>query len=434
MLSISRQLLHYQEPNTGLNRQHHVLVAKAHARDILLSHANLFLAAKAVSSIKTSERYSAVIAAYYLFLSLDEKYSKIHISEYHVLSDNQDLKRWQVSRQVDRVRLQRTSPSSKTIFEDAKIVLLFFKWVNDAGFITNVVVNTRTWIPNFKNANILSGVKAKARVSVDAKNITILDKENRQSAVKSLIKNTEIKALIEAYRDPVYAAMFKLALGTAMRPMDLCSFPYMGNGRNVHIMPWSDMKVGGGISVDYLVMGSKGNKSRTIKIHRADLAVLEEKYIKPCYADRSAKFEVLFDRKCPPSILFLNAHGRPVTPNMISGRTYAAKKRAKVVDPTFRDSLDFYEARHWWPTMFLVRFFKDSLLTDSADALYVAAAQVLRNQMGHSDLETTYRHYVDMARLLMIAHSGQVHELITEDTESVEDFVARVDGEKWGAD
>ena len=34
--------------------------------------------------------------------------------------------------------------------------------------------------------------------------------------------------------------------------------------------------------------------------------------------------------------------------------------------------------------------------------------------MGHEDISTTYKHYIDMARLIVIAHEGRVNELVTE--------------------
>jgi hypothetical protein len=78
--------------------------------------------------------------------------------------------------------------------------------------------------------------------------------------------------------------------------------------------------------------------------------------------------------------------------------------------------------------MYILKFFGDKLLTQSADALYLAAGEILVKQMGHEDLSTTYKYYVDMARLLMLAHDGHVHELVTDPDQTVEEFV-----EKMGA-
>ena len=433
MLEIEKRILSYDSPDTGKPCRHHVLIADFAGRKVLLSHANLFLSEHCSASIETSDRYSGAISMFYRFISTESKFIDVPLQDYHVLADNTDIQRWQVSRQVERVRLQKASPSSETIFEGARIILMFFKWIIDAGYTTSVLIKMKTWIANFKSDRLLGHVQQRALVGIDAKNIKVLDKERRQKQMKSLITDSEIKLLIEAYDDPVYAAMFKLGLGTAMRPMDLCNFPYLGNGKNSHIRPYSDMRTGNSSTVDYLVRESKENKSRTIEVNLTDLSALEVGYTRMYYSNRAQKYEQRFGKKCPPTVLFLNSRGCPVTPNMISARTYAAKARAKVNAPSFRDGVTFYDARHWWPTMFLIKFFKEKLLTQAADAIYLAAGEVLRNQMGHDTLETTYKHYVDMARLVSIAHAGHIHELVTEPSEAVERFIERVDRSRHAA-
>lgn len=428
MLIIKRKIISYRSADSGREVRHHVLIACIGEKNILLSHSNLFIYEHALSSIETSNRYSNVISMFYRFLATEKRFADVDVADYHVLANNIYIKRWQVARQVTRVKSQKDSPSSATIFEDAKILLVFFKWVRESGYITNVNVLTKNWMANFKSNRMLNYVRRKAYVNIDAKNIEVLDKENRQKKLKSLITNDEIRELIEAYTDPVYATMFKLGLGTAMRPMDLCKFPYIGNGRNKHIMPFAEMAKTESAKVFYQVKDSKGKKTRTIVINRADLKMIEEQYIRPYYAERVKKYEERFGEKCPLSILFLNSRGRPVTPGMVASRTNDAKKLAMANHPDFRERVTFYDARHWWPTMFLIKFFGDKLLTQAADALYLAAAEVLTSQMGHDDISTTFRYYVDMARLLLLAHKGLVHELITEDGETVEEFVDRIDG------
>lgn len=425
MLRTSRELVAYENPTTGRKERHHVVIACVEKKKYLLSHINLFLLAKGSGSVQTSARYSDVLSRFYRFLSGEQKFDGIDVAAYHVLADNLDVKRWQVARQVQRVEKQRRFPTSETIFKDAKLVLLFFKWLLDEGYPTNVKVKTKTWIANFRSSQQLGQVRSSARIVVDAKGIEVLDKEARQKRLKSLPTNEEIGWLMEAYSDPVYTELFRFALGTAMRPMDLCAFPYLGNGANRHIMPFSQMRCEWSVNVDYLVESSKGNKSRTIKIQQGDLKALEQNYISIYHAERAAKYERIFGLKCPPSVLFLNAVGRPVTPKMISQRTGAARLRAIAAHPKLREGIDFYSARHWWPTMFLIKFFGHRLLTEHADALYLAAAEVLRNQMGHDDIDTTYRHYVDFARVVLLTHSGRTHELLHDQDESVTGFVAR---------
>lgn len=425
MLKIDNHILEYESPDLGIKVSHYVLVAHEHKYSILLSHANLFLYSTTRSSIKTSLRYSNIISRFYRFLSTQEKYQKLSASQYHGVADNRDIRLWMISRQVNRVKKQSAKPSSETIFEDAKILLQFFNWVHNSGYITNVKVTLKNTIANFTKNSLLSYIQAKARVTIDAKDIRVLDKESRQKRRKSLISDSEIRLYCESFTDPVYSAMFMLALGTAMRPMDLCRVPYMGNGRNTHIMPYSEMDQEPK-TFEYTVYKSKGNKTRTIIIHRDDLEQLNENYIKPYYDERRKLYKARYGRDCPLDILFLTDRGIPVTPARVASRGNAAKVRAMEKDKNFHESINFYESRHWWPTMFLIRFFQEALLTDAVDVMWAACGEVLIDQMGHEDIETTFAHYVHMGRVVMMANQGKVTELIRQAHDGVHAFIREI--------
>lgn len=413
MLLIERELIKYNSIDTGKNVEHHILIANIKNKRILLSFPNLFIYKNASSSFATSNRYSSVISKYYRFLSTQEKFKNVEVDKYHVLADNRDIKRWQVSRQIERVESQSAKPSSESIYNDAKSLLVFFSWLHDAGYPTCTEVRKRDWVANFKSEHLLNYIKRKSKAKFDFKNVTVLDKESRQKRANTLISNHEIEWLRASFSDPVYDAMFMLCIGTAMRPMDLCKFPYIGSGSNAHIMPYSEMDQSDK-TFEFDVINSKRGKSRKIIINAKDLARLESDYINKYYYERKSLYETKFGKECPPHILFLNKFGKPVTSAMVASRGNHAKVIAQENFPKFRDGITFYSARDWWPTMFLIRFFKEKLLTEASDALYLAVAEVIRNQMGHEDISTTYKHYIDMARLIVIAHEGRVNELVTE--------------------
>ena len=131
MLIIKRKIISYRSADSGREVRHHVLIACIGEKNILLSHSNLFIYEHALSSIETSSRYSNVISMFYRFLSTEKRFADVDVADYHVLANNTYIKRWQVARQVTRVKSQKDSPSSATIFEDAKILLVFFKWVGN---------------------------------------------------------------------------------------------------------------------------------------------------------------------------------------------------------------------------------------------------------------------------------------------------------------
>ena len=422
MITIQSILIEYKSVDTLSDSQHFVLKAILPGdKEILLSHPNLFLYYETNRAINTSKRYANILAQFYSYLSTDEKFRDIEISKYHVLTDNRDIRKWQIYRQIKRVQKQSNKPTSKTIFEDAKIILNYFKWLHNSGYVTNVSIQHKNWIVNFKNQRMLNYIQQTAKQVIDAKNIKVLDKERRQSSSKSLITNQEIKALIKAYTDPAYSALFKLSLGTGMRPIELVQFPYLGNGENKHIMPYSEMDKDNP-TIGFEVIG-KGKKLRTVRINIKDLKELDNTYIKPFYNERRKLYREKYGIECPPSILFLNKVGKPITPTMISKRSNDAKLRAMKFYPDFREKITFYEARHWWPTMFALEFFKEKLLDSSSEVLYAAFAEALKNQMGHEDLETTYKYYIDMARLVYSAHQRTVHELLVSPQKTVQEML-----------
>lgn len=401
---------------------HCILIAQQGEKQILLSHPNIFLYKTTRSSQKTSIRYASIISMFYRFLSTQEKMKSKDLGVYHMLADNKDIMRWQVDRQTRRVEKQSLRPTSETIYEDAKILLVYFRWLNLNGHQTNVDVTVKTWRANFKRTRMLSYIQQQSKVKIDADNIRVLDKKSRQKKSNFLITDQEISMLLEAYSDPVYPCLFNFALGTAMRPMDLVKFPFIGNRENKHILSYSEMDKKSP-TTNYTVYKSKGNKDRTIVINMEDLKALEENYIKPYYAERKRLYKIRHGHACPPEILFLNKKGEPVTEKMISARTNEAKAKILSQNKIFRPHITFYQSRHWWPTQYIIKTFGDRLLTESLDVLYLATAQVIIQQMGHEDLETTYKYYVDMARVIMMLHKGKAMELISAPEQSVNDFV-----------
>lgn len=421
-LRITTQQVTYNSLELGMQVSHCVLIAQQNKKQVLLSHPNLFLYKHTRSSMASSTRHATLISMFYRFLSTLPKMKNVDLGYYHALADNKDICRWQVQRQLERLERNSPKPSSETIFEDAKVLLIFFRWLNEHGYVTNVNVQTRTWRANFRSGRMLNYINRIAPSRISSANIRVLDKQSRQKQYDFLITDDEIKLLLQSYSDPVYASIFLLALGTAMRPMDLVRFPYLGNAENKHIMPYSNMTKGA-VTTQYTVYNSKGGKDREITIHMDDLKALEENYIIPHYAARKQLYKKRFKQNCPPDILFLTSRGIPVDVDKIASRTYDAKNNAAKINSNFRSHINFYQTRHWWPTQYLIAFFGDRLLTENLEVLYLAAAQALTSQMGHEDVATTYKFYVSMARVLMFAHKGHALDLIRAPEHSVSSFI-----------
>lgn len=362
---------------------------------------------------------------FYRYLSTLDEFTEIDPGSYHTQVLNKHIKRWQDSREIARVKQNKVSPSSATIFEDAVLLLNYFRWLNESKFPVVIDVKLKTWIPPFKNSRYQEYISVKAKDVIDSTSIRTLDRANRERSFDGLITPHEVNALIANYSDPVYSTLLMLAIGTAMRAMDVCRYPYYGKGENSHIMPYSSMS-GDDPTITYKIFGSKGRKDRTIIIHRDTLRMIEESYTKPLYPDRAARYEAKYGAKPPLSILFLTKDGDPVTPDRIAQRTTAAKSKARLKDPTLRPSLTFHDARDWWPTHYMIKAFGDKLLSSNEGLFNYAVAQVLLSQMGHSSLETTFKHYIAKAMLLLAIYKGENLELVRAADLSAPAFLDRL--------
>jgi integrase len=407
------QPLTYVNSLLGTEVSHHIILADTKSKVILISVANLYLHAATRSSFETSKRYATVIAAFFRFLSTQKKFQSVAVADYHAIASNVDIKKWQIARQVSRVTNSQAKPHSETILEDAKIVYGFFGWLIKNDLPTLVNVTYKNWIANFKRDSLLNYVKTRAKTVLDIDPIRVLDRECRQKRQKHLITDAEIKLLISCYPDTVYATLFCFELATALRPSELCNFPYAGKGENQHILPYNSMTQDSK-SFEYTLIG-KGRKVRTIEIPSYALYDIYKNYTEKEYPARKLKFKENYGSSCPPHILFLTKEGEPVGKKMISDATTYAVKKAHNIDPSFRVTNSFYQARHWWPTMMMIQHRGADLLKPVSDVMDAAFAQVLMNQMGHSDIKTTYKHYLDLARVLVITQRGLVNDIITED-------------------
>jgi integrase len=362
---------------------------------------------------------------FYRYLSSLEDFRNIAPGSYHLYARNKNVMRWQSHREINRAKGADARPTSETIFEDAKMLMNYFRWLGDVNVSTGVKVKLKTWIPPFKNARYQEYISLRARNVIDSSIISVLDKISRQKNIRTLITLKEIQKLAENYVDPVYAALLIFAIGTAMRPMDLCRFPYYGNGLNKHIMPYSSMQFNEP-TVNYVITNSKSHRTRTIIIHRDALKALEETYINPFYAERAKKYEERYGEAPPLGLLFLTTNGRPVTPASIAQRTTTAKKKARSMDPTIRESLKFYDARDWWPTQYMIRSFGNKLLQSNEGLFNYAIAQVLLSQMGHKSLTTTFQYYLDFARVILSIYQGHSLEVFRAADLSAPEFLSAI--------
>lgn len=414
--------LEYYSIDLEKDVSHYIIAADYKKKRHLLSMPNLYLYDKTRSSKQTSKRYATLIKKFYEFLSQLPRYRSVNPGDYHYHVINADLRKWQVYRQTRRVMLNRVHPSSKTIYDDACVVFNFFRWLHENNIPTGVKIRLKTWVANFKDRRMLSYIEKKAKTALDTSSIRVLDREARQTRPTRLISNRDIVTLLNCYPDRVYKVIFNFALATAMRPMELVKFPYMGTGKNRHILPYSEMD-SEPKTFTYEVLG-KGSKLRDIIIPAYALSMIDSEYTKTEYPTRAKLYRQKFGKKCPLSTLFLTDEGMPVTAPMIANATNYAKRLARERDPSFVLSNVFYHTRKWWPTLMMIQHHNgEGILEKNADVMDLAITQVITDQLGHEDPATTYRHYLVLGRFLVMARKGITHELIHEKTINVHDAI-----------
>ncbi|AIV04972.1 hypothetical protein LA59_05640 [Vibrio harveyi] len=410
-MKIERALVSYRFEERDL--AHHVLIFSHNGSEVLLSAINLYLKERAYKSIKTSERYSSAIKRFLEFIiSRDNNIT----STFWRNVRNSDIREWQGSIVKKRDSEGRQKPNDDTIFQEACIVCDFYSWAQKNNFPTLTSITSLSWKYNYRDeSKLLRNINVFSGNSPDYSNIDIGIKRGSKSRCSrkrkqvTIMSTEDIRRLMKAYSDPVYPAMFILALATGMREQGVCSFPYIGIGINDHIRNYPEIlnKVSltsrnqeAPKTFPFTVM-EKGSKTRTLQVNMSAWKVICASYL-PLYYERRKLFERKNLGKKPDHVFFLNKLGVPVTPKMIADRTYDAKK--KLNDKNFRWS--FHNTRDWYATSFIVKH----LTTDQINSSHYDAAieDALRRQLGHSDIRTTYMHYVRVASLLLATRSGKL--------------------------
>ncbi|WP_394166278.1 tyrosine-type recombinase/integrase [Photobacterium piscicola] len=409
-MKIEREYISYQYEKRIIS--HHVMLLHHDKVIIMLSAVNLFLKSRAFKSRKTSERYSSAIKRFFEYLI---KIKKVDNPNFWREVTELDIREWQgyIIQRRDKAKIIR--PKDETIFSEACIVFDFYVWANTNNFPVFITQSSTKWKFNFRDeSRLLKSVSMLSGSGVDYANIDIGKERVRQSRSYNCNKEVTIMTteninnLLQKYDDVVYPVMFLLALATGMRAQGICSVPYIGYGVNDHIRTYpeilntiselSDQKTPKTFS--YTVT-EKGSKTRTIQVNLAAWKMICKTYL-PVFFERRKLLIQKYKNIDPNSVFFINKKGNPVTPKMIADRTLAAKK--KLNDKSFTWS--FHNTRDWYATMFIIKHLgKEKIESAHYDA---AVENSLKRQLGHSDIRTTYMHYIRVASILLATQSGEL--------------------------
>jgi len=399
-VKIERVLIEYKYKYQVLN--HHILIA-IDKNQTLLSAVNIFLKEYGNNSLKTSDRYSGNIKRFLEFV-IKQRNDEIKGSNFWREISCSDIKEWQSFQVYQRDAENLEKPSDKTIFDNASIIYQFYVWARKNGFPVAINAVLKDWKFNYRDeSKLLTAISMLSGSNPDHANIDIGNSNTRRHVNKEIIimNNDNIKRLMNSYVDPVYPALLMLALGTGMREQGCVSMPYIGSGVNNHIRAYPEIKntikSGESAKTFSFTVTEKGSKTRTVQVNMAAWETICSFYL-PFYYKRKKLFQLKYPEESANSHFFLNKKGEPVTEKMISDMTYIAKKGIK------NFPWSFHNTRDWYATKFIIKH----LSKNKIDNLHYDAAveELLRSQLGHSDIKTTYMYYVRKASIILAMQNG----------------------------
>lgn len=193
--------------------------------------------------------------------------------------------------------------------------------------------------------------------------------------------------------DPVYAVIAQVMMQTFLRVADVCEMPLHSNNYNRYLPLWPEFERGGSNPLKYKLL-TKRSKLIVIDIYGETLQAIYEDYIQPHYEARKELFDTSYmkranatlefgnirdksRRTCPEDILWLTKTGAPVKPNMIEE---AFRETGMNIHP--------HMLRHTGATHILWNFCQIHGV-DPDVRLATMFQEILQEQLGHADLDTT---------------------------------------------
>lgn len=193
--------------------------------------------------------------------------------------------------------------------------------------------------------------------------------------------------------DPVYAVIAQVMMQTFLRVADVCEIPLHSNRYNHYLPLWPEFERQGRDSLRYKLL-TKRSKLIEIDIFGETLHSIYEDYLGPHFQNRKELFDSSYmkranatlefgnirdkaKRSCPDDILWLTQTGAPVKPYMI--------------EDVFRETglnAHPHMLRHTGATHTLWNYCKLHKIEPDV-RLATMFQEVLQEQLGHADLETT---------------------------------------------
>lgn len=262
----------------------------------------------------------------------------------------------------------------------------FYKWAGDNGY-------DHYW--HMSRERLRRTLK-----DVALRNITI-DVERREfklsggrstspkKEIEKFLDNPGFSILIRLLDDYVYKWMALIIRLTGIRPKGLLQLPYLGIAENSGLRRYRDHELDDLTDIPF-TFRSKG-KYQTIKVP-GQLWRFICLYWMPERQKRAELYRQRNGVSPPNNVLFLSEDGVPVTYKML----YYHFSKVALHSKFPRTRMTPYMLRHAFATYFVLEQLKAKNRLGQSYLYDAAIDEVLRESMGHTDIDTTYRYYVHL--------------------------------------
>lgn len=349
-----------------------------------------------------------------------------------------DIEEWMSSRANKRDLKGVSSPTDRTIEQDALIVGIYLHWAKEELRARNISIPYKPGRIYMKRVNLkrrrnfLAGVKDSITVEKIDHALHLSRKPTPGNDSKIIAKRSqvnghcyfkpeELNKFIVSFTDPVWTFAAMTTYITGLRPHELLAVPryapykygkfFTANPTELRLL-----KANGQTEIVYECLG-KGEKLREVVFIIEDWIAIMDLY-EPIYQQRREHYEKSTGMKLEPHILWLTKPGkdaRKMVQYCLPGdqmnydkyihslRDAVRYARTKYkLDECFGHPVDFYGLRHTFATNLIINILKaDKALREKADRDPLSIVDDyglrlrVRNQLGHEDFETTFKHYVD---------------------------------------
>jgi integrase len=224
-------------------------------------------------------------------------------------------------------------------------------------------------------------------------------KDDYRNDVLSMTQFWKLYRHLYIEEDPVYAVMAATMLQTFLRIGGVMQFPKGPTQRNPGWLTLDEMKDRGQVW-QRLSYRKKGGGIGTCIVHKETLQVIYDEYLSEHYNEYNNLFITKYCQKkhaakkgitASDSFTWLNKHGTPVSIRLLQ-QAFERAPKALGFD------VHTHMMRHTGATQMLYRWGKENNI-EVTEAIATDIHSWLKLQLGHADMETTYRYIRTVYRL-----------------------------------